>query len=84
MDPFKAVTGAFMSLFTAIFLEYFLKFRPGLSEKYVLKSDCQRNSDQLHRENREDHQEIFRKLDELQQSVSKTQTMISTTKEKVG
>lgn len=88
MDTFKTLTASLLSLFSAIFLEYFLKFRPGLAEKFILKSDCQRTSgqldkfvlktdcqrtsDQLHTENRQDHQEIFRKLD----AITKTQTLI--------
>ena len=72
IDAFKVVTSALLCLFSAIFLEYFLKFRPGLAEKFVLKEDCRMTSGQIHNENRQDHQEIFRKLDEL----NRTQTLI--------
>lgn len=48
MDTFRWVISGLVGIFTAIFLEYFLKFRPGMAEKYVLKSDCQRDSDRLY------------------------------------
>ena len=72
MNTFEIITSGLLGIFTAIFLEYFLKFRPGLAEKFVLKEDCRMTSSQIHNENRQDHQEIFRKLDEL----NKTQTLI--------
>lgn len=59
------VLSVWLSLISAIILEYILKFRPGLSEKFVLKSDCLRSQEQLHNENRQDHKEIFGKLDDL-------------------
>ncbi len=76
MDAFKTTVSALLGLFSAIFLEYFLKFRPGLSEKYVLKADCQGASGKLHDENREDHQLIFNELKEIRSEMMKTQTMI--------
>lgn len=65
MDLFKVVTSCLLGFFSALFLEYLLKFRPGLAEKFVLKIDCQKASDKLYSENREAHKEIFRKLDEI-------------------
>ncbi len=39
-------------------------------EKYMLKSDCQRESGKLYTENREAHLEIFRKLDKINETQS--------------
>jgi hypothetical protein len=61
MDTFRWVISGLVSIFTAIFLEYFLKFRPGMAEKYVLKSDCQRDSDRLH----DTIKEIFKEINEV-------------------
>lgn len=65
VDTWKAIIAAWLSALSVILLEYLLKFRPGLAREYMAKTDCQRISDQLHRENREDHLEIFKRLDEL-------------------
>ena len=72
MNVFQMVIGIWGSLISAIILEYILKFRPGLSEKFVLKSDCQRSQEQLHNENRQDHKEIFGKLDDLKNIIIDT------------
>jgi len=76
VDTFKAITATMLSVFSAISLEYFLKFRPGLAEKFVLKADCQRASDQLHNENRQDHQLLFEEIKNLRSEIMKTQGMI--------
>jgi hypothetical protein len=65
VDTFKGIMGTWLSALSTIMLEYLLKFRPGLPKEYVMRDDCQRSYDQFHKENREDHQEIFRRLDEL-------------------
>lgn len=72
MDTFKALISAWLTVLSAILIEYLLKFRPGLPEKYVLKRDCQDDSEKLHKENREDHQLIFQRLDKI----SDQQTLI--------
>lgn len=76
MDTFKAVIGAWLGIISAVILDYLLKFRPGLSEKFVLKLDCQRDSDQLHNENRQDHQLMFEEIKGLRTEIVKIQTMI--------
>lgn len=76
-DSFKIAVNAWLGLITAVLSEYLIKFRPGLSERFVLRADCQRISDQLYRENREDHKEIFKKLDKLCQKISEIQAMIN-------
>lgn len=45
-------------------------------EKFVLRADCQRASDLLHNENRQDHQLMFDEIKELRAEMMKTQTMI--------
>lgn len=76
MDTFKIVFGIVSSFFAACLGEFYLRFRPNLPKEFVLKSDCQRISGQIHKENREDHQIIFAKLDKLKDEMAKTQNLI--------
>lgn len=68
MDSFKIIIGILCSLHTAVLIDYLIRFRPGLPEKYVLKKDYERALDQLNTENREAHKLIFQKLDEITNS----------------
>jgi len=68
MDSFKIVMGILCSFHTGIIVDYLIRFRPGLPEKYVLKKDYERRLDQLNAENKEGHKLIFQKLDEITKS----------------
>lgn len=68
MGNFKIIIGILCGLHTAILIDYLIRFRPGLPEKYVLKDDSQRTTDQINTENREAHKLIFQKLDEITKS----------------
>jgi hypothetical protein len=61
MDFFKWLSTIVSGLITACLGEEYLKFRPGLPEKYVLKDDFIR----VMKENREDHSRMFTMLDEV-------------------
>lgn len=54
----EKVTAFFITAMTALSM-YFVKVVVEMPAKYVSKMDCQRTSDQMHKENREDHQEMF-------------------------
>jgi len=62
---FRIIISVLCSFYAAILIDYLIRFRPSLSEKYVLKLDFQRLSDQSNTENREAHKLIFQKLDEI-------------------
>lgn len=79
MDSFKIIIGIMCSLHTAVLIDYLIRFRPCLPEKYVLKKDYERVTDQwntenreahklMNTENREAHKLIFQKLDEFTKS----------------
>ncbi len=59
------ILGSLMSMF--VFYQYtdFQNFKKEITEKFVLKSDCQREFNRLHMENREDHRLIFQRLDKI-------------------
>lgn len=82
MDIFKWISGPIIAFLTVICL-YLMKKIVEFSEKYVqksdfhpdnfmLKSDCQRETGKIYQENKEAHQTIFSKLDEI----NKTQGLI--------
>lgn len=59
----------FGGIVVAVLIDYLLNFRTGLSEKYRLKSDCERISAKCHDENRQDHLGIFKKLDSINDQI---------------
>jgi len=65
MDSFKILIGILCSFHTGIIIDYLIRFRPVLPEKYVLKKDYEHRSDQRNTENREAHALIFQKLDKI-------------------
>ena len=70
------IAGALVSMF--VFYQYtdIQNLKKEVSEKYVLKGDCQGYSGRLHTENREDHQMIFNELKDIRQKMMEMQTMI--------
>ena len=81
MDWFKSLVLSAIGLFGGLFVENYTRFRPSLSEKYVLKSDCHRTSDQIHTKNREEHGKMFDKLDVLQKQVAELTALVKQIKE---
>jgi len=59
-----------------LFLGDNYRARLKMPEKYVSKADCQRIYDQIHNDNRNDFQEVFKQLREVRADMAKNQTMI--------
>ena len=75
---FRVGGGIISVLGLSICGEYLLKFRPGLSEKYRMKSDCETilrdlkaDSEQLRKDNREDHKGIYSQLEQVNKKLFK-------------
>lgn len=68
--------GSLLSLF--VFYQYtdLQNLKKEVSEKCVLKSDCQNDFGRLYNDNRQDHQLIFAELKEIRAEMAKNQVLI--------